>query len=95
MLLLGLVLEDLEDRLAAETEEVQPAHHGVVRDAEVLAHPVVVVGERAERVHVLAAQHVDEERRRLVQVGTVTPMWSTPVTPGRGRSAGHERLVCM
>jgi hypothetical protein len=38
-LLPGLVLEDLEDGLAAESIEVQPPHEPVVGRVRVLAHP--------------------------------------------------------
>ena len=64
------VLEHLEDRLPAAAEEVQLLHHRAGVHVEVLVHPVaVVVAERPERVHVLAAQHVDQEGPRLLEVG--------------------------
>ncbi len=63
------VLKDLEDGLAAAPVEMQLLHDGAGMHVEVLAHPVAVVGAvRPERVHVLAAEHVDEELVRLVQV---------------------------
>lgn len=65
----GLVLEDLEVRTACAPEEAQLAHHGTRVDAEVVAHPGAVGTERAERVDVLAADHLDEEPGRLFEVG--------------------------
>ena len=64
-----LPLEDLEVRAVLAAVEAQLAHDRARVHVEVLGHPVVVALERAERVHVLAPDHVDEEAVRLVEVG--------------------------
>ena len=66
----GGVVEDLEDRLAAAAEEPVLRDCGARVHVQVFAHPVVIgVRERPERVQVLAAQDVDQEAARLVQIG--------------------------
>ena len=74
--------------LAAAAEEVQLLHHRARVDVEVLAHPVgVVVPERAEAVHVLAAEDVDEEGTGLLEVGHGE---ADVVDPGQtGQGVGH------
>ncbi len=64
------VLEHLEDRLSAAAVEMQPLHDRAGVDAEMVGHPIgVVVPVRAERVEVLASDHVDEEPVGLAEVG--------------------------
>src|SRR5690554_6257504 len=65
----GLPLEDLEVGAGLAAVEAQLAHDSARVHVQVLGHPVVVLDEGAERVDVLATEHVDEERVRFVEVG--------------------------
>ena len=85
----GLVVEDLEDRLAPEPVEAQLAHHGSGIDGQVLGHPVAFAGEGAQPVHVLAAQDVDEEGVRLIEVGHGEP----DVVHAREPGKPHDHLL--
>ena len=69
----GLVLEHLEIGSRAAPVEAQLAHDGARVDVEMLAHPVVVVLVRPERVDVRATQHPDEEVVGFLQVGHGEP----------------------
>jgi hypothetical protein len=77
------VVEHLEHRLVPAPEEA------VLRDGrprvhvEVLRHPVAVVAERSERIEVVAAEHVDEEGRGLVEVGNGEPHVVETAQPGQ------------
>ena len=63
-------MEDLEDGLVAAAEPPVLDHHRARVHVEVRRHPVVVgVGERAEGVQVGAAEHLDQEAMRVVEVG--------------------------
>nr|WP_236700391.1 hypothetical protein [Allosalinactinospora lopnorensis] len=64
-----VVLEDLEVRAVGASEEAEFAHHRARVHVEAVGHPRVIGVERAERVHEVASDHVDEEPRRLFEVG--------------------------
>ena len=88
------VLEHLEDRLAAAAEEVQllaSRRAGATARCSVIQPSSVAATNGPRRVEVLAAEDVDEEgsgpRSRS---GTVTPMWSSPVRPGRVSCRGSS-----
>lgn len=90
LLIRGLVLKNLEYRLAAESEEVQFPHHRTWVHIEVLSHPVgilMLVG--AECVHVFTAQNVDEEAVRLCQVRHCD---SDVIEPRDARQSSHGNL---
>jgi hypothetical protein len=57
----GGVVEHLEHRLLTAAEETVLPHRRAGVHAQMLAHPVAVIVKGAQRVEVLAAEHVDEE----------------------------------
>ena len=63
------VSEDLEDRLLPAAEKAVFWNGCAGVHTQVLAHPVAVVLERAQRVEVLAAEHVHQEPCRLLEIG--------------------------
>jgi hypothetical protein len=68
LVLVRFVLEHLEVQPEPAPVEPDLAHHAARVHVEVRAHPVVVVPHLRQRVHVIAAQHVDEEVVRLRHV---------------------------
>ncbi len=90
----GLVLEDLEDGRPTTSEEPDLLGDRTGMHVEVGAHPVAIVGERAERVEVLAPENIDEERGRLFDVRHGEPDVVETRKPGQTRSSfsshGHH-----
>ena len=93
-LLGGLVLEHLEHGLTAAAVEAQLAHHGPRVHVHVLGHPVVVGPERPERVHVLAAEDVDEPGVRGLEVGDREPDVVQPRQTGDSHRDLHWIRKC-
>src|SRR5690606_15129636 len=62
------IFEDLEIRSVAAAQESEPLHYRARMDVEMLLHPVAIGLERAALVERLAADDVDEECSRFVQI---------------------------
>ena len=94
-LLIGsLVLEDLENRLAAEPEEVKSAHHRPRVNVQMLEHPVrILMDERTQRIHVFASQDVDEEILRLRQAGHREADVIQASYTGQGHGSSFRRVT--
>jgi hypothetical protein len=73
----------LEDGLSSAPEEGVSLHAGRRVQVEVLDHPVAVALEAPERVHVLVADHIDQEGFRLGQVGHGEPEVIDARQPGQ------------
>ena len=93
LLIWSLVLEDLEDRLAAEPKEVKSAHHCPWVNVQMLEHPVrIFMDERTQGIHVFASQNVDEEILRLRQIGNRETDVVQALYTGQGHGCSFRRV---